>query len=132
MISCALTLRAAAVAASLSVLALPSAAKDIVGFVDQVTKQANPSQILILHNKEAWANNTIDTITGQLKAKNFKFDFQGYNQGDRPRDIARSINWPNYGAVICMGQGMDCDWIKAQAEGKGFEGDFYNAMLEKR
>ncbi|BCG83437.1 hypothetical protein MesoLj113b_69790 (plasmid) [Mesorhizobium sp. 113-3-3] len=76
MISCALTLRLAAVAASLLVSALPSAAKDIVGFVDQVTKQANPSLILILLNKETWTSNTIDTITGQLNAKKFKFDLQ--------------------------------------------------------
>lgn len=132
MISCARTLRLATLTASLAVFALPSAAKDIVGFVDQVAKQANPSVILILHNKEAWTNNIIDTITGQLNAKKFKFDFQTYNQGDRPRDIARALNWPGYGAVFCMGQAMDCDWIKAQAEGKGFEGDFYNANLEKR
>ncbi|TIX62625.1 MAG: hypothetical protein E5V30_32350 [Mesorhizobium sp.] len=129
---CVQILGAVALAANLSMVAQPSAAKDIVGFVDQVTQQANPSLILIIHNKETWATNIIDTITTELKAKRFKYDFQGYNQGDRPRDIARPFNWPTCGAVFCMGQGMDCDQIKAQAVGKGFEGDFYNYMLEKR
>ncbi|MBM2716207.1 hypothetical protein JQK88_34630 [Mesorhizobium caraganae] len=130
--SCARNLRALAFAATLSVWALPSSAKDIVAFVDQVTAKANPSQALILHNKETWASNLIDTIVARLNAKNFKYDLQGYNQGDRPRDIARPFSWPSYGAVFCMGQAMDCDQVKAQAEAKGFEGDFYNAMLEKR
>lgn len=131
MISCA-RIRVAALAASLSVLAFPSAAKDIVGFVDQVTAKTNPSPILILHNKEGWFSNMIDTIRARLDAKNYKYDLTSYNQGDRPRDIARPYNWPSYGAVFCFGQNMDCDWIKAQADGKGFEGDFYNATLDKR
>ncbi|MES0122162.1 hypothetical protein NKL05_08520 [Mesorhizobium sp. C420B] len=130
--SCVQILGAVALAASLSMVAQPAAARDIVGFVGQVTKQANPSLILILHNKEAWTSNIIDTMTAVLIARNFKYDFHGYNQGDRPRDIARTFNWPTYGAVFCMGQPMDCDLIKLQAEAKGFEGDFYNHMLEKR
>ncbi|MDX8437114.1 hypothetical protein RFN25_27175 [Mesorhizobium abyssinicae] len=131
-ISCARNLSALALAAALSMTTYPSAAKDIVGFVDQVTKQANPGLILILHNREAWTSNIVDTIAGQLNVKKFKFDLTTYNQGDRPHDIARPFNWPTYGAVICMGQNVDCDWIKAEADQKGFEGDFYNAYLAKR
>jgi hypothetical protein len=131
-ISRARILTALGIAASLSMAAYPCFAKDIVGFTDQVAKQANPSTLLILHNKEAWTNNTIDTITARLAVDKFKYDIQGYNQGDRVKDIARGINWQGYGAVICMGQNMDCDWIKSQAEQKGFEGSFYNAFLEKR
>jgi len=121
-----------ALAASLSVIAQPSIAKDIVGFVDQVAEEANPSQVLIIHDKEGFFTNIIDTMTAAMKARNFKYDFQTYNQGDRPRDIARGLNWPTYGAVLCMGQGAECDQIKAQAAAKGFEGDFYDYMLEKR
>ncbi|BAV52981.1 Uncharacterized protein MLTONO_p0511 (plasmid) [Mesorhizobium loti] len=132
MISCAQTLRVAALAASLSVFAFPSAAKDIVAFIDQEMAQANPTYFLILHNKQGWAENTIDTMKARLGAKNFKYDYQTYNDGDRPKDIARPFTWQNYGAVFCFGQNLECELVRSQALAKGFEGDFFNGGLEKR
>ncbi|MGX5805320.1 hypothetical protein ACWGS9_29400 [Bradyrhizobium sp. Arg314] len=132
MISCAQTLRVAALAASMSAAALPAAAKDIVAFIDQEMAQANPTYFLILHNKQGWALNTIDTIKARLGAKNFKYDFQTYNDGDRPKDIARPFNWQTYGAVFCFGQHLECELVRSQALAKGFEGDFFDGDLEKR
>lgn len=129
---CASNLRLLAITAGLTLMAWPSAAKDIVAFADQVATQANPGHVLILHNKETWSANIVDTLVARFQAKSFKYDLTGYNQGDRPRDIARPYDWPGFGAVFCFGQYADCDQIKAQAVSKGFEGDFYGPLLEKR
>ncbi|AMY00676.1 hypothetical protein AB0V79_27330 [Mesorhizobium ciceri] len=131
MISRAQTLRIAALAASILATALPAAATDIVAFIDHEMAQANPGSILILHNKQGWTANTIDTIRARLDAKKFKYAYQTYNDGDRPKDIARPFNWPDYGAVFCFGQN-ECELVRGQALAKGFEGDFFNAYLEKR
>ncbi|WP_143748916.1 hypothetical protein [Mesorhizobium sophorae] len=131
-ISCARTLRITALAASLTAAVLPAAAKDIVGFIDQEMAQATPKHFLILHNKQGWTANTIDTMRARLDAKAFKYDFQTYNDGDRPKDIARPFNWPDYGAVFCFGEHLDCELVRSQALQKGFEGDYFDAGLDKR
>lgn len=131
MISCAQTLGIAAVAASLLAVA-PASAKDIIGFIDQEMAQATPKHFLILHNKQGWASNTIDTMRARLGAKTFVYDYQTYNDGDRPKDIARPFNWSDYGAVFCFGQHLDCELVRSQALQKGFEGDYFDADLSKR
>lgn len=111
----------------------PSAARDLVEFVNDVTARAAPAALLILHNKESRTNNMIDTIRARLDTLKFKYDYRVYNAGERPKDIAREVpSWPSYGVVVCMGELRECDYIKDQANSAGFDGEFYNYYLEKR
>ncbi len=124
-------LRTAALSVGLLAVVAPAAAKDIVGFIDQEMAKADKRHFLILHNKQGWTRNTIDTIKARLEAKSFPYAYQTYNDGDRPKDIARPFDFTKYSAVFCFGQ-IECEFVRAQALEKGFEGDYFDANLEKR